>query len=276
MPERIEDYALLGDLQTAALVGRTGSIDWLCLPRFDSASTLRRDPRLERARTLAAGADRGRAGDPAALPARQPRSSRASGQTETGRVRVIDFMPVRDTYPEVIRIVECLEGHVRMRTELVVRFDYGSVVPWVRRTDDGTMLAVGGPDALCVRTPVDLHGEAMTHVGRLHRAEGRPGAVRRDVVPVVASGRRSRSTPSRRCARRSGSGATGCAAAIYDGDYPDAVRTSLMVLKAQTYAPTGGIVAAPTTSLPGVDRRSRGTGTTATAGFAMRRSRSTR
>ena len=135
-------------------------------------------------------------------------------------MRVIDFMPVRDTYPELIRIVECLEGHVRMRTELVVRFDYGSVVPWVRRTDDGTLLAVGGPDALCIRTPVELHGEAMTHVADFNVRKG-------DRVPFVATWypssrdrRRSRSTPSRRCARRSGSGATGCAAATTTATIP--------------------------------------------------------
>jgi GH15 family glucan-1,4-alpha-glucosidase len=164
-------------------------------------------------------------------------------------VRVIDFMPVRDTYPEVIRIVECLEGHVRMRTELVVRFDYGSVVPWLRRLDDGTLLAVGGPNALAIRTPIELHGEALTHVADFTVRKG-------DRVPFVVTGYPSwRSPPEpadaeqllRDTERFWRDWMHGCS---YTGDYPDAVRTSLIVLKAQTYAPTGGIVAAPTTSLP--------------------------
>src|ERR1700690_3372847 len=179
MAERIEDYALLGDLQTAALVGRTGSVDWLCLPRFDSGSSFGAIlGGNEHGRWLLAPAEAG----PATRRRYRPDSLilESEWQTETGRVRVIDFMPVRDTYPEVIRIVECLEGHVRMRTELVVRFDYGSVVPWLRRTDDGTLLAVGGPDALCIRTPIELHGEAMTHVADFNVRKG-------DRVPFVAT-----------------------------------------------------------------------------------------
>ena len=164
-------------------------------------------------------------------------------------MRVIDFMPVRDRYPELIRIVECLEGHVRMRTESVVRFDYGSVVPWLRRIEDGSLLAVGGPDALCVRTPIELHGEAMTPRRGLQRAQGRPGAVRGDLVPVA------RPVPEAADAEQSAA-RDGAVLARLDAPLPlrrrlsGCGRTSLMVLKAQTYAPTGGIVAAPTTSLP--------------------------
>jgi GH15 family glucan-1,4-alpha-glucosidase len=248
MAERIEDYALLGDLQTAALVGRTGSVDWLCLPRFDSGSTFG---------ALLGSNDHGRwllapkTGGPATSRRYRPDTLvlESEWHTSTGRVRVIDFMPVRDTYPELIRIVQGLEGHVEMRTELVVRFDYGSVVPWLRRIEDGSLLAVGGPDALCVRTPVDLHGEAMTHVAEFTVGKG-------DRVPFVATWYpSSRAVPELTDAERAlretdrfwrkwvGS-------CEYDGDYPDAVHTSLMVLKAQTFAPTGGIVAAPTTSLP--------------------------
>ena len=248
MPERIEDYALLGDLQTAALVGRTGSVDWLCLPRFDSGSTFGAIlGSNEHGRWLLAPAEAG----PSTRRRYRPDSLilESEWQTETGRVRVIDFMPVRDTYPELIRIVECLEGNVRMRTELVVRFDYGSVVPWLRRTDDGSLLAVGGPDALCIRTPIELHGEAMTHVADFNMRKG-------ERVPFVATWYpSSRAVPERvdpeQALRETEhfwrDWMRGCQ---YDGDYPDAVRTSLMVLKAQTYAPTGGIVAAPTTSLP--------------------------
>ena len=132
MAERIEDYALLGDLQTAALVGRTGSVDWLCLPRFDSASSFG---------ALLGSNDHGRwllapkEGGPSTSRRYRPDTLVLENEwhTATGRVRVIDFMPVRDTYPELIRIVQGLEGHVEMRTELVVRFDYGSVLPWLRR-----------------------------------------------------------------------------------------------------------------------------------------------
>ena len=248
MAERIEDYALLGDLQTAALVGRTGSVDWLCLPRFDSASSFG---------ALLGSNDHGRwllapkAGGPSTSRRYRPDTLVLENEweTSTGRVRVIDFMPVRDTYPELIRIVQGLEGHVEMRTELVVRFDYGSVLPWLRRIDDGSILAVGGPDALCIRTPVDLHGEAMTHVAEFTVGKG-------DRVPFVATWYpSSRAVPEPTDAEKAlretdrfwRKWMGGCE---YDGDYPDAVHTSLMVLKAQTFAPTGGIVAAPTTSLP--------------------------
>ncbi len=212
MAERIEDYALLGDLQTAALVGRTGSVDWLCLPRFDSASTFGAIlGSTEHGRWLLAPKDAG----PSTHRRYRPDSLILENewQTPTGRVRVIDFMPVRDTYPELIRIVQGLEGHVEMRTELVVRFDYGSVLPWVRRIDDGTMLAVGGPDALCVRTPIDLHGEAMTHVAEFTVRKGDRVPFVATWLPVVARPCRIRRMPSRRCARPSGSGASGCAAA---------------------------------------------------------------
>jgi GH15 family glucan-1,4-alpha-glucosidase len=248
MAEPIEDYALLGDLQTAALVGRTGSVDWLCLPRFDSASSF--GALLgsnEHGRWLLAPKE----GGPSNRRRYRPDTLILENEwrTPTGRVRVIDFMPVRDTYPELIRIVEGLDGHVEMRTELVVRFDYGSVVPWLRRIDDGSLLAVGGPDALCVRTPIDLHGEAMTHVAEFTVRKG-------DRVPFIATWYpSSRDVPERTDAEQALRETERfwrewMHACEYDGEYPDAVHTSLMVLKAQTYSPTGGIVAAPTTSLP--------------------------
>jgi GH15 family glucan-1,4-alpha-glucosidase len=160
--ERIEDYALLGDLQTAALVGRHGSVDWLPFPRFDSSSCFG---------ALLGGREHGRwLLAPAGANHATSWSYRDDTliletvwRTPTGRVRVIDFMPPRETKPDIVRIVEGLEGSVQMRTELVIRFDYGSVVPWVRRLDDATLLAVGGPDGLTLRTPVDLEPEAMTH-----------------------------------------------------------------------------------------------------------------
>ena len=160
---RIEDYGLIGDLQTAALVGLNGSIDWLCLPRFDSDACFSallddewagrwllapdcpvlRVERRYRERTLVHELD---------------------FHCESGSVRVIDFMPPRGEDPDVVRIVEGLEGSVPMRLELVIRFEYGSIVPWVRRLDDETRVAIAGPDALSLRTPVPMRGENLRTV----------------------------------------------------------------------------------------------------------------
>ena len=145
MAERIEDYALLGDLQTAALVGRNGSIDWLPFPRFDSSSCFGALLGGARARPLAARPAWTRASATSWRYRDDTLILESEWQTPTGRVRVIDFMPPRETKPDIVRIVEGLDGTVRMRTELVIRFDYGSVVPWVRRLDDETLVAVGGP-----------------------------------------------------------------------------------------------------------------------------------
>ena len=163
MAERIEDYALLGDLQTAALVGRHGSIDWLPFPRFDSSSCFG---------AILGGREHGRW---LLSPEGANRSKswryredtlilETEWRTPTGSVRVIDFMPPRETKPDIVRIVEGLDGSVQMRTELVIRCGSGSVVPWCfRRLDDATIVAVGGPDGLTLRTPVDLEPEGMTH-----------------------------------------------------------------------------------------------------------------
>ncbi len=247
MAERIEDYALLGDLQTAALVGRSGSVDWLCFPRFDSGSSFGAllDSR-EAGRWLIAPTS----GEPA-TERRYRRDTlvlETEWQTPTGRVRLIDFMPPRGMAPDIVRIVEGLEGRVDMQTELLVRFDYGGIVPWVRREGD-TLLAIGGPDALCVRTPVELEGAEMAHTARFSVSAG-------DRVPFVATWFPSAQKPPKRVDPEQALRETehywlewlsGC---HYVGDWPEAVRTSLTVLKALTYAPTGGIVAAPTTSLP--------------------------
>jgi len=248
MPERIEDYALLGDLQTAALVGRTGSVDWLPFPRFDSSSCFG---------AILGGREHGRwllaplSGGPATD--RRYRDGtlilESEWRTDEGRVRVIDFMPPRETRPDVVRIVEGLEGRVRMRTELVIRLDYGYLIPWVERLDSRTLVAIGGPDGLLLRTPVLLEPEAMTHaaeftVGAGDRVpfvltwfpshEAKPQAV--DAEQALLDTERFWRGWVARCG--------------YEGPYTDAVKTSLLVLKALTYQPTGGIVAAPTTSLP--------------------------
>jgi len=248
MPERIEDYALVGDLQTAALVGRNGSVDWLPFPRFDSSSCF--GALLggrEHGRWLLAPTSGGQATD------RRYREDtlilESEWQTPAGRVRVIDFMPPRETKPDIVRIVEGLEGTVELRTELIIRLDYGSVIPWIQRLDDCTLLALGAPDGLLLRTPIDLRPEEMTHVGVFTVREG-------DRVPFVLTWfpaheelpetvdaeQALRDTESfwREWMRDCG----------YEGERPEAVRRSLVVLKALTYAPTGGIIAAPTTSLP--------------------------
>ncbi len=160
---RIEDYALIGDTHTGALVGRDGSIDWLCLPRFDSPACFA---------ALVGNPEHGRwqigPTDPArARATRRYRSGTLVLETDIvtpdGAVRVVDCMPVRDQAPDVVRVVEGLSGRVAMRMELVVRFDYGSIVPWVRR-QDGALQLVAGPDALELRTPVKTRGQDRTTV----------------------------------------------------------------------------------------------------------------
>jgi GH15 family glucan-1,4-alpha-glucosidase len=248
MAERIEDYALLGDLQTAALVGRTGSVDWLPFPRFDSSSCFA---------ALLGGREHGRwllapvSGGPA--DDRRYREDtlvlESEWHTPEGSVRVIDFMPPRETKPDIVRIVEGLEGRVRMRTELVIRLDYGSVLPWVRRLDALSLVAIGGPDGLLLRTPIVLEPEEMTHVAEFVVGAG-------DRVPFVLTWFPAHESEPRAVDAEQALVDTetywrdwvcGCS---YAGNYPQAVRTSLIALKALTYQPTGGIVAAPTTSLP--------------------------
>jgi GH15 family glucan-1,4-alpha-glucosidase len=247
MPRPIEDYALLGDTQTAALVGNDGSIDWLCLPRFDSAACFA---------ALLGEPSHGRWLLAPSVPIRSVRRRYLPGtliletefDTDSGTVRVIETMPPRDGTPDLLRIVEGVSGNVPMRFELIIRFDYGQIIPWVRQVEGG-LLAVAGPDALCLRSPVPTHGEDLTTVARF---EVKPG----QRLPFVLSWFPSHlPTPkafdpevelsdsihwwenwSRKC--------------TYEGPYREPVLRSLITLKALTYAPTGGLVAAPTTSLP--------------------------
>jgi GH15 family glucan-1,4-alpha-glucosidase len=246
--ERIEDYAIVGDLQTVALIGRSGSVDWLCFPRFDSGAVFSALlGSSEHGRWLIAPSSGGHAtewryrDDTLIL--------ESEWQTDTGRVRVIDFMPQRETKPDIVRIVECLDGEVEMHTELVMRFDYGSIVPWVRHTDDQTLVAIAGPDGLVLRTPVELDAEAMTHAAEFTVRKG-------DRVPFVLTWFPSSEQAPTAVDAEEALTATeqlwrdwmaGCR---YDGPYKAAVHRSLIVLKALTYEPTGAIVAAPTTSLP--------------------------
>jgi GH15 family glucan-1,4-alpha-glucosidase len=247
--QRIEDYALIGDCLTAALVGRDGSIDWLCLPRFDSDScfaALLGKP--EDGRWLIAPRD------PSARVARHYRDGSlilaTRFETTEGAVELIDFMRPQHASPHLIRLVRGLRGIVAMRTEFVLRFAYGTAVPWVEQlADGGGLSAVAGPDMAVLRTPVALRGEDFKTVGEFTVGAG-------ETLPFVLSYGASHLAPPRpidpehaleetesfwrRWSRR-------CAAA---GAWTDTVKRSLVVLKGLTYSPTGGIVAAPTTSLP--------------------------
>ncbi|HVG68915.1 MAG TPA: trehalase-like domain-containing protein, partial [Gaiellales bacterium] len=244
---RIEDYALIGDLQTAALVGNNGSIDWLCFPRFDSgacfAALLGDD---NNGRWLIA---------PAGEVKRTSRRYRVDTlvldtefETTSGSVRLVDFMPPRGKAPDVVRIVEGMTGTVRMQMELVIRFDYGSIVPWVRRRGNA-LTAIGGPDALVLRTPVPTQGKDLRTVAEFEVGAG-------DWIPFTLTWHPSSERlprpidPSLALRETVDYWAEWTARCTYDGEWRNEVMTSLMVLKALTYAPTGGIVAAPTTSLP--------------------------
>jgi GH15 family glucan-1,4-alpha-glucosidase len=246
--ERIEDYGLVGDLQTAALVGRSGSIDWACFPRFDSGAC------------FAALLGTEESGRWQIAPPGAPRCARrryrgdslileTEFDTHEGTVRVIDFMPPRGTDPDIVRIVEGVRGRVAMSMELVIRFDYGSIVPWVRRVDGDTRVAVAGPDALCLRTPVDVRGQDLTTVADFVVAEG-------ERIPFVLTWYPSHAAVPQEIDPEQALRDTDvfwhdwAGSCSYGGEWRDAVVRSLVVLKALTYAPTGGIVAAPTTSLP--------------------------
>src|SRR6476469_9409349 len=244
----IEDYALIGDLQTAALVERGGSVDWLCFPRFDSAACFA---------ALLGGPEHGRW---LLAPVGEATSSRrylhdtlvleTTWQTPDGVVRVFDFMPPRGKAPDIVRIVEGVEGSVRMRSELVIRFGYGDVVPWVRHVGD-TRQAVAGPDALSFHTRAPTHGENMQTISEITVNEG-------ERIPFVLTWYRShdeipaRIDPEVALAETESFWREWNARSTLEipDEWRDVVQRSLMVLKALTYAPTGGIVAAPTTSLP--------------------------
>jgi GH15 family glucan-1,4-alpha-glucosidase len=244
---RIEDYAMVGDLQTGALVGRDGSIDWLCLPRFDSPSS------------FAAVLDTPEAGRWLLAPTAGGLADRRSyvgdslvleqvWETATGSVRVLDLMPPRGQAPDVVRIVEGLRGSVEMTCDLVVRFDYGEVVPWVRRRE-GRWTAMAGPDALYLDTPVPLTGADKRTTAHFTVQAG-------ERVPFVLTWNSSHApAPKPVDAEHAleqtlafwSSWMQGCS---YEGAYDEAVRRSLLTLKGLTYAPSGGIAAALTTSLP--------------------------
>ncbi len=246
---KIEDYGLIGDCETAALVGRDGSIDWLCWPAFDSDACFA---------AILGTAEHGRWS--IAPEGEIVRSSRrywddtlileTQLETASGTVALIDFMPPRGEASDIVRLVRGVSGSVKMRMELVIRFGFGADIPWVKRTEDrSALLAICGPDMTVLRTPVETRGENLTTVAEFVVAAGETTPfvltygpshlpVPDPIDPAVAL----RETEefwtewSRRC--------------TYHGEARDLVMRSLITLKALTYAPTGGIVAAPTASLP--------------------------
>lgn len=243
----IEDYALIGDCETGALVGRDGSIDWLCLPRFDSDSCFGRLlGNEENGYWKLCPLDR-------SVSERRYRPGTLILETvfatDRGRVRVTDFMPPKTKLSKVVRIVEGLEGKVKMRSELVARFDYGITVPWVSHIEDGALSLVAGASMLLLRTEVPVHGESMKSVGSFSVTHGQR-------VAFVLSHQISYENPAPaedpnalwdETERFWREWSSRCEAA---GSYSEAVLRSLMTLKALTFAPSGGMVAAPTTSLP--------------------------
>ena len=248
MPSRIEDYAMIGDCETAALVAKDGSIDWLCLPRFDSPAcfaALLGTP--EHGRWLIAPANGSSNISRQYLP--DTLILETQFEAQDGTAKLVDFMPLREKGPVLARIVKGIRGSVEMRMELTLRFDYGQSVPWVTRMEDGSLRAIAGPNMVLMRTPAEFAGEDRKTVAKFTVREGQ-------AVPFVLSYGPAHLPPpegidplralestkefwiewTSRCKCQTG--------------YQDAVKRSLITLKALTYLPTGGITAAATTSLP--------------------------
>jgi GH15 family glucan-1,4-alpha-glucosidase len=247
MPLPVEDYALIGDCQTAALVGRDGSMDWAAFPRFDSGACFA---------ALLGTPEHGRWRIAPSCEIRRVRRRYRPGtlvletdfETDEGTVTLVDCMPPRDEAPDIVRMVVGRTGKVPLRTDITLRFDYGKIVPWVRASEDG-LCAIAGPDRLDLRTPVPLRGENLNTVGQFTVAPGeqvpftltwslsyRPKPECVDPHAEIRHAERWWSQWSNRC--------------TYHGPWKSEVIRSLITLKALTYEPTGGLVAAPTTSLP--------------------------
>jgi len=239
---------MIGDCESAALVSRGGSIDWLCWPRFDSGACFA---------ALLGTPDNGRwliaPADPGARAARRYRGDtmvlETDFETAGGAVRVTDFMPVRGGHSDLVRIVTGLRGRVSMKTEIVLRFGYGAIVPWVSRLDDGRLRAIAGPDMVVIRSDVELHGIGLTTTGEFGVAAGErlsfvmtwgpshlPAPSSVDPVASLATTESYWTDWAHRC--------------TYRGEWRAPVIRSLLTLKSLTHHSTGGIVAAPTTSLP--------------------------
>ena len=249
LPARIEDYGLIGDGETVALVDRDGSIDWLCWPCFDSDACF-----AALLGDTSHGHWRLAPGDKPKRRFRRYRPGTLILETqffcEHGDVTLIDFMPPRGKASDVVRLVRCDRGRVTMRMDLVIRFGLGRDIPWVKKTEKGNaLLAICGPDMVILRTPVETRGERMTTVADFEVAEG-------ETVPFVMTYRASHLDvpdaidPDQALRDTEAFWKEWCDRCRYDGQQRDMVLRSLITLKAMIYAPTGGIVAAPTTSLP--------------------------
>jgi GH15 family glucan-1,4-alpha-glucosidase len=249
MPLRIEDYGLIGDCETAALVGRDGSIDWLCWPAFDSDACFAALLGTHgNGRWLIAPADEVK------------KTSRrywdntlileTRFETDSGIVALVDFMPPRGKASDIVRLVRGIKGKVKMRMQLVIRFGFGTDIPWVKRTEDrSALLAIAGQDMTVLRTPVETRGEDMTTVADFWVEEGK-------TIPFVLTYGPSHLNPpepinpARALEDTQKFWIDWCSRCNHEGQHHDLVLRSLITLKALTFAPTGGIVAAPTTSLP--------------------------
>ena len=249
MPCRIEDYGLIGDCETAALVGRDGSIDWLCWPAFDCDACFA---------SLLGSPKHGRW---QIAPAQEIKNTtrrywdntlilETRFETESGVVALIDFMPPRGKASDVVRLVRGVSGRVKLRMQLVIRFGFGADVPWVKKNPDGSgLLAICGQDMTVLRTPVETRGEDLTTVADFEVGEG-------ETVPFVLTYGPSHLPvpdpidPALALQETKAFWTEWCSHCTYEGDHRALVMRSLIALKALTFAPTGGIVAAPTTSLP--------------------------
>ncbi|WP_028138212.1 glycoside hydrolase family 15 protein [Bradyrhizobium japonicum] len=247
MSQRIEDYALIGDCETAALVGRNGSIDWLCWPAFDSDAcfaailgTHKNGRWLIAPSGDVTGISRRYLGDTLIL--------ETCFETKSGTIALVDFMPPRGKASDVVRLVRGIKGTVKMRMELVIRFGFGVDIPWVRRIDH-SLMAIAGQDMTVLRTPVKIRGEDLTTVSDFEVSAG-------ETVPFVLTYGPSHLPPPAPIDPEIALQETEtfwrdwCSHCTRDGEYRDLIMRSLITLKALTFAPTGGIVAAPTTSLP--------------------------
>ncbi|HTC64605.1 MAG TPA: glycoside hydrolase family 15 protein [Candidatus Saccharimonadales bacterium] len=248
MPSRIEDYAMIGDCETAALVAKDGSIDWLCWPRFDSSACFA---------ALLGLPENGRWSIAPAVPAKkitrryrpQTLILETEFETEDGSMMLIDFMPLRGRQSNLVRIVRGVRGQVAMKMELILRFDYGESVPWVTRITDTSIRAISGPNKVVLRSSVPIHGEDLSTVSEFTVAEGQS-------IPFVLSYTPSHLPSAREIDPMDALDKTEqfwrkwSSMSTYQGPWAEEVNRSLITLKALTYWPTGGIVAAPTTSLP--------------------------
>jgi GH15 family glucan-1,4-alpha-glucosidase len=248
LPCKIEDYGLIGDCETAALVGRDGSIDWLCWPAFDSDACFAallgtsKNGRWQIAPTEEITKSSRRYWDNTLI-------LETRFETANGVVALIDFMPPRGSASDIVRLVRGVRGRVKLQMQLVIRFGFGVDIPWVRKTEDGALLAISGQDMTVLRTPVETRGEDLTTLADFEVGEG-------ETVPFVLTYGPSHLevpapiNPAQALQDTEDFWTEWSSRCTYQGDFRELVMRSLITLKALTYLPTGGIVAAPTTSLP--------------------------